>query len=204
MTDKNINDKLGDVPSEKYAKFFEKFQEIHTLDLKDWGTIHCIGYFCWKFQDTFNSSYEFKYNSPAPSKSFESFQMKKLGQLLSKQPDIIKQYIDWVFAEKAIKSKIRFRSISFLTREDILQEYKKKLLSSKLDRTTNLPDKVLLDINKEILIGQYAVAIIDHLPPQTYGDVALLSKIPEHPLYRAVMKALIDNGITAEKLERII
>lgn len=169
MTDEKIDGgKLGETPNDKYAKFFKQFGEIDTTSVEQWKVVHLLGYFCKQFQSTYNTDYQFKYNSPNPSKSFEIFQLKKLGQVLSSKPKILKEYIDWVFADKAGKEKIRFRSISFLTREEIVREYKMThLLSSKIDRTTPLPDSVKMHFL--------------HLPgceaPETYGDLAFLREL---------------------------
>lgn len=165
MTDEKIDGgKLGETPNDKYVKFFKQFDEIETTSVEQWRVVHLLGYFCKQFQTTYNTEYQFKYNSPSPSKCFEVFQIKKLGQVLSSKPNILKDYIDWVFADKAVKEKIRFRSVSFLTREEIVKEYKMThLLATKIDRTTPLPVSI-----QKIFAGFGEV--------NTYGDLAFLQQ----------------------------
>ena len=162
---------LGEVPNTNYIKFFERFKEIETLPVNQWRPVHVIGWFCYLFQQTYDATYQFKFNSSAPSKCFEIFQIKKLGQVLSAKPDILKNYIEWIFSEKAVKEKIKFRSISFLTREEVVREYKLRvLLSSKIDRTTPLPANVkacFAIISEPYISGTIA----------TYGDLAFLQEV---------------------------
>lgn len=153
---------------DRYQKFFQKFEEIKTLDIEQWKTAHILGYFVGKFKVAYGTDYKFKYNSPSPSKCFEVFQIKKMSQLLSSKPKILKEYIDWIFSEKVEKGKKKFRSISFLTGEDILKEYKELILNDKpIDRTTLLPSNIitlLSPLNSNIGI----IA--------TYGDFAFYNK----------------------------
>ncbi len=177
MTDKKIDGgKLGDAPNEKYVKFFKQFDETDATLVEQWKVVHLLGYFCKKFQSIYKTDYQFKYNSPSPSKCFEVFQIKKLGQVLSSKPNILKEYIDWVFSEKVEKEKIRFRSISFLTREEIVKEYKMThLLSSKIDRNTPLPDEIVLIFNEGNWEERGLIS--------TYGDLAFFIKAYENSLY---------------------
>lgn len=152
---------LGDPPNEKWQKFFNKCLEHSTLDIPIWKPAHLLGYFCAKYQQLYNTSYGFKFNSPSPTKSFEVFQVKKISQILSSDPRVLKEYIDWAFA-KAEKEKRRFTSISFLTREEIVKEYKMTVLfAQKIDRSTPLPSNI-----KNYFVGCGEV--------NTYGDLAFL------------------------------
>ena len=156
-----------DIP-EKYKKFFQKFEEINSLEIEQWKVAHILGYFIGKFKIAYGTDYKWKYNSPSPAKCFEVFQVKKMSQLLSSKPKILKEYIDWVFVEKVEKDKKKFRSISFLTGEDILKEYKELILSDRpIDRTMKLPENIiqfLAPFNSKI------GTII------TYGDLAFYNK----------------------------
>ena len=162
MTD--IND-LIDYPNNNYKKFFAKFEEINTLPIESWNSNHILAYFCKKYKEQYLINYKFKFNSPAPSKSFEVFQVKRLAMLLSSKPNILKDYIDWVFANKVVKAKRRLTSISFLTIEDTLSFYKVNILLStnSIQRTTPLPDSY-----KNIFTA---------FNVQTYGDLAFLAQM---------------------------
>lgn len=161
---KDIESKLTDLPNENYRKLFEKFKNIETLEVKDWKVNEILGYFCKKYQETYNVNYKFKFNTPAPSKCFEVFQVKRLASNLTSDPVILKDYIDWVYKNKVVKAKRRLTSISFMTVEGIMNEYKfNVLLNSKnnnntISRSTPLPDKYK-DIFKDM---------------ETYGDLAFL------------------------------
>jgi hypothetical protein len=165
------------------------------LPIESWKPSHIIGYFCSEFKKHYNTDYKFKLNNPAPSKSFEVFQIKKLCSLLSSQPVILKEYIDWVFDIKVVKAKKKFRSISFLTTEDILSEYKKNVLfavNATVNRSTELPDKY-----KNVLreLGLFA---------NNYGDLAFLSKMERTSEIDVLFNKLSCIGFDNSVLSRIV
>lgn len=121
---------LTDLPNEKYKQFFDKFIEIETLKIEEWKPVHLIGYFCKKYEEQYEIRYQFKFNSPSPTKCFEVFQIKKLAMLLSSNPTILRDYIDWVYLNKVVKAKRRLTSISFMTNDGIVNEYKFNVLLS--------------------------------------------------------------------------
>jgi hypothetical protein len=189
---------LGDFPNKKYEQFFAKFKEIESLDIAQFKPVHLIGYFCKKYKTHFNIDYKFKFNSPAPSKCFEVFQIKKLGMLLSSDPKILKDYIDWVFSDKVVKAKRRITSISFMTAEGVANEYKMNILlagdrNQNIDRSTLLPNKY-----QQIFTDRQVFA-------NTYGDVAFLSQMD--PMSSEVADALdcIEKlGFDMNVLKRIV
>ena len=190
---------LTDAPNENYRKFFDKFSEIETLDTKDWKPIHVLAYFCKKYFETYKVKYKFKFNSPAPSKSFEVFQVKKLASNLTSDPVLLKEYIDWVYLNKVTKAKRRLTSISFMTVEGVMNEYKFNVLlkqnnlNETIDRSTPLPDKYKAIFNE---IG-YSM--------NTYGDLAFLSKMPDMSpeLNRAFLLAKTQ-GLESFILDKIV
>lgn len=164
--DKNDGGKLGEAPNDKWEKFFAQFSEIDTLENTKWKPVHLLAYFCKKYYDAYNVKYSFKFNSPSPVKSFEVFQIKKLGMLLSANPGILRDYIDWVYKEKVEKGKRRLTSISFMTNEDVVNNYKMNvLLANKkhlhIDRSTALPTDYRETIK---VVG----------PINTYGDLSFM------------------------------
>jgi hypothetical protein len=163
-----IDEKLSTTPNEKYAKFFAQFAEIASLEIAQWKVLHLIAYFCQLYKERYQLDYQFKFNTPTPPKCFEVFQMKRLGSVLSTDPKIIHEYIDWVFAKKVPELKRRFTSISFLTRENFVNEFKWKVLTSNrnelhLDRTTPLPS-IYRNVLAEALYSW----------TNTYGDLSFL------------------------------
>lgn len=168
-TKKDLGGELGEYPNDKWKKFIETFAEINTLESAKWKSVHILGYFCDKYYKAYNVKYKFKFNSPSPSKSFEVFHVKRLALLLSSNPTVLRDYIDWVYKEKVEKGNRRFTSISFMTHEDLINNYKFNfLLSDKkqlhVDRSTNLPNdymKVILDKTGHKI--------------DSYGDLAFLN-----------------------------
>lgn len=163
---------LTDAPNDKYQKFFAQFVEHATTAIEAWRPIDVLAYFCAKYQAAYHVPYAFKYNTPSPTKCFEIFQIKKLAQLLSSKPAILKDYIDWIFLIKVEQAKKRFTSISFLTREEIVKEFKLKRLSSpQITRTTLLPEAILISMAYFLENAQLLGLIFEM---KTYGDLAFL------------------------------
>jgi hypothetical protein len=161
-----------DAPNDQYKKFFLKFKEIKDLPLDNWKPVHILAYFCSKYKQHYNHEYKFKFNSPKPTSCFEIFQVKKLAQLLSAHPKILRDYIDWVFQTRVVAAKRKLTSISFLTVEALVFDYKTILFngqpqdSSKLDRSTILSPE-FVDIFNKININI-----------KTFGDLAFIYQIP--------------------------
>lgn len=189
---------LGDYPNEKYRQFFEKFKEIESLDVAEWKPVHILAYFCKKYQDQYQTKYSFKFNSPSPLKCFEVFQVKKMGMLLSSNPKILKEYIDWIYENKVIKAKRRLTSISFMTNEGVTQEYKMNVLLAgkknlNVDRSTPLPVKY------QDIFQNAGVSI------QTYGELCFVSQMDpmSFELVGAFLK-IEEMGFDKEVLTRIV
>lgn len=194
----NLGGELTDLPNEHYKKFFDKFKEIETLDILEFKPAHLIALFCKKYKDHYNVDYKFKFNSTSPSKCFEVFQIKKLSMMLTSKPNLLRDYIDWIFTNKIIKTKRRVTSISFLTNEDFVKEYKLNVLlnndiDSTISRNTILPDKY-----KEIFL-------LANTPINNYGDLSFLFQMTSMPsnLSEAFIK-IIELGFDKSILTKII
>lgn len=196
------NDDGGDlspIPNDKYKKFFEKFAEIDTLDVSQWKVAHILGYFCKKYKQTYGIDYSWKFNNQSPTKCFEVWQANTLAAKLSANPKILRDYIDWVYQNYVPKTKARFRSVSFITKDEIVQDYKLNVLLAgqknlQVDRSTPLPSNYC-DILKE-LAG---------INVSTYGDLAFISQMDPMPDNIAkAMEKLADFGLDQEVLKRIV
>lgn len=189
---------LTDVPNEQYKKFFDKFDEIEKITTENWKPVHVLAYFCKKYKDNYNTTYQFKFNSPSPNKCFEVFQIKKLAMQLTANPTLLKEYIDWIYLNKVVKAKRKLTSISFMTNESVINEYKfNVLLAGKrnlnVDRSTILPDKY------KTIFSEAGITI------GTYGDLAFVSQMSDmsSELIGAFSK-IEEMGFDKEVLERIV
>lgn len=196
------NDDGGDltpIPNDKYKKFFEKFAEIDALDVSQWKVAHILGYFCKKYKQTYGIDYSWKFNNQSPTKSFEVWQANTLAAKLSANPKILRDYIDWVYENYVPKTKARFRSVSFITKDEIVQDYKLNVLLAgqknlQVDRSTALPSNYA-EIMKEV--GGINVS--------TYGDLAFISHMDPMPDNIAkAMEKLAEFGLDKEVLKRIV
>lgn len=159
---------LTDAPNEKYQAFFDKFSEIEKTPIQSWKTLHVLGYFCKRYYDYYKVKYQFKFNSPSPSKCYEVFQIKKMASMLSSSPEILVNYIDWVFATRVVNSNRRLTSIAFMTVESLLNEYKINIL---------MAGKKYVNINRSTVLKPEHHSIVSKLPNAsitTYGDLAFM------------------------------
>ena len=196
------NDDGGDfspIPNDKYKKFFEKFAEIETLDVAQWKVAHILGYFCKKYKQTYGIDYSWKFNNQSPTKCFEVWQINTLAAKLSQNPKILRDYIDWVYETHVPKTKARFRSVSFITKEEIVQDYKMNVLLAgqknlQVDRSTSLPSNYA-EIIKELA----------NLNVSTYGDLAFISQMDPMPENIAkALEKLAEFGLDQNVLKRIV
>jgi hypothetical protein len=165
---------LSDLPNEQYEKFFAKFSEIDHLPVEDWKVVHILGHFCKKYREAYGVDYKFKFNNPSPTKSFEVFQIKKLAMQLTSNPALLKEYIDWIFETRVKQAKRKLTSISFMTVEGIVNDYKLNVLLSgkqelSLDRSSVLPEKY------KSVFAEVGVKL------NNYGDLAFLSQMIDQP-----------------------
>lgn len=190
---------LNPIPNDKYKKFFEKFGEIETLDVSQWKVAHILGYFCKKYKETYGLDYSWKFNNQSPTKCFEVWQANTLAAKLSANPKILRDYIDWVFTNYVPKTKARFRSVSFITKDETVQDYKMNVLLAgqknlQVDRSTSLPSNYS-DIMREI--GNVNV--------NTYGDLAFLAHMDPMPDNIAqALEKLAEFGLDQNVLKRIV
>lgn len=199
MTNKDDGGELSPIPNEKYKKFFDKFTEIETLDVAQWKVAHILGYFCKRYKEVLGNDYHWKFNNPSPNKCFEVWQVNTLSAKLSQNPKILKDYIDWAFDTLVTGKNYKPRSISFITKEEIVIPYKMNVLlagqkSLNVDRSTVLPATY-----RDILKNTAGLNI------STYGDLAFLSQMD--PMPDKVTKALeemVEQGFDREVLKRIV
>jgi hypothetical protein len=195
--EENSGGQLGEYPNDKYRQFFEKFPEINTLDVNEWKPVHILAYFCHKYEEQYGVKYQFKFNSPSPLKCFEVFQIKKMAMLLSSNPKILKEYIDWIYLNKVVRAKRRLTSISFMTHEGVIQDYKTNVLLSgkknlNVDRSTPLPNQYRTPF------AEIGITI------SNYGDLAFLHQMEPNPEMTAAFEKIYELGFDKDILGRIV
>src|SRR5258706_2036114 len=157
MISEDINNKLSTIPNEKYRKFFGRFDEIETLNIVEWRVVHLLAYFCKKYKEAYGIDYSWKFNNPTPSKCFEVWQMNTLAAKLSARPQILKEYIDWVYQNVVPKASRRLTSISFMTKDDVVNNYKVNILlapqNATISRTTLLPNNYIAILKEAGYVG---------------------------------------------------
>jgi len=160
------NFELSDAPNKRYETFFAKFKETEKVEPSKWKTVHLVAHFVKLYEEKFKIKYSFKFNAP-PSRCYEVYQLNRLvGALGSKEPSLIKDYIDWIFTTKLNSNQYSFRVIGFLVNEKFIHEFKVTQKRSKqITRTTILPPSIL-----QILED------LDIKSVHTYGDLAFLKQ----------------------------
>jgi len=157
------------LPNKKYEQYFAKFAEIETLPIEQWKPVHLIGFFCKKYKEAYGVEYSWKFNNPLPSKSFEIWQFNTLVSKLSRNPQILKDYIDWCFINIVPKAKRRLTSISFLTKDEVVIPYKLNVL---------LASQTTVNIDRTTPLSTPFIDIIKHYQGvnlSTYGDLAFMN-----------------------------
>ena len=191
---------LNEYPSVHWKKFFQLANKTDTIPVEEWNTTNLIGYFCKKYKDYYNLDYTFKFNSTAPTKSYEVFNFRKLSSMLSSEPNILKDYIDWFFQNKIVARKRRITSMAYLTDAITVNEYKfKKLLISKnisIDRSTTLPPNYI-----EVITG-----FGQHI--SNYGELAFIKRCMDNgnatdPKFKEMMDALRKAGLDTNSLDKV-
>ena len=187
------------LPNKKYEQYFAKFAEIETLPIEQWKPVHLIGFFCKKYKEAYGVEYSWKFNNPLPSKSFEIWQFNTLVSKLSRNPQILKDYIDWCFINIVPKAKRRLTSISFMTKDEVVIPYKLNVLLASqttvnIDRTTPLPTN-FIDIIKQ----DHDVNVL------TYGDLAFMNSANRDNVDWINLILILENmGLDTTILGRIV
>lgn len=181
---------LKDQVSEHYKKFFSKFGEIDNVEIKDWKVVHLLAYLCKKYETHYGLKYSFKFNNPAPSKSYEVYQIKKLANMLSSDPQILKDYLDWVFEKKIIEKKKRITSLGYFTHIDIVNDFKFKFLFNKkqIARTDHLATNIA------------SICARNGFSIKTYGELAFVKRMPNQDTLFDELKSI---GFNIDVLDKI-
>jgi uncharacterized protein (DUF3820 family) len=115
--------------------------------------------------------------------------------MLSKDPNILIHYINWLFKNKIPNAKRKITSISFINNELFLKEYKMQTLYSQevtLTRTTKLPE------------SYYEIFKETDYPCATYGDLSFLYLSKEKDNYLDYFEKLEKLGFDLNLLKKVL
>ena len=124
--------------------------------------------------------------------------MNTLVAKLSANPQILKDYIDWVFVN-IVPKKSKLRSISFMTNDDVVIPYKMNvLLGGK--KNLNVDRSTLLPFEYRHILGHCGL-----LSLVSYGDLAFAYQMDPRPdnLSDAINQ-MVEAGFDPEILKRIV
>lgn len=185
--------------SKPWQKFLAKFNDIDTIPVSEWKEVHLLGYFCRRYEKCFAKKFALSFRG-APSKCNEIYMIKKTMAMLNTiDPNVVHDYIDWVFDVKIIPGRINIRSIGFLTTPGFGNEFNTyRAKKMKVSKFTELPSKY-----------QQVVDALN-LPVATYGDLAFvkmsLDQNPESDSkapYKTLFRNLISLGFELETLNNL-
>lgn len=176
-----------------WQKFFACAIELDALPVSKWKSAHLVLHFARKYYAYYGIEYTFAFNG-SPSQSSEVKLLGRLSNMLTKDPVILKDYIDWYFETEIVKRKRKINSIAAIAQIKSINDYKfNRLLSikkSNIDRSTLLPPNYI-DI-----ISKYGLEIKD------YGGLAFLKRMNEKR-YDTVFDALKVEGLDISTLENV-
>ncbi len=186
-----IDPALTDQVSDHYKRFFAKFSEADIIPVNEWKTVHLLAFICKKYETYYGLSYTFKFNHPAPSKSFEVYVIKKIANMISSDPQILKDYIDWVFKSKIIEKKKRITSLNYFAHPDIVNDFKFKFLFNKkeISRTDQLPNNIA------------SICARNGFKIKTYGELAFVKRMPNQDTLLTELQSV---GFQIDTLDKIV
>ena len=162
MSDMNVS--IGKV----WETFFKKLSLHKDMPVEDWKEYQLLGYLVSRLDTYLQRKFAFSL-SGQPSKCSEMFFLKKIIYSLdTKDPEIVKNYIDWVFEKKIIPNKVKLRTLGYFHNPSFTNEFLEQNKKSKqITRTTSLPEEYKTIVN------------FFKAPAETFGDLAFVKKIIE-------------------------
>ena len=114
-----------------------------------------------------------------------------MSNQISSDPQILKDYIDWVFKTKVIERKKRITSLGYFTNVEIVNDYKFKFLFKKqvILRTERLPQNLV------------ALCARHGFSAHTYGELAFVSKMPNQERLIEELKSI---SFSMDILDKIV
>lgn len=163
MVEANIG-QIGKV----WETFFKKLSKYDEIDVIDWKEYQILGYLVSKLESYLQRKFAFTLTGQ-PSKCPEMFFLKKIIYSLdTKDPEMVKSYIDWVFEKKIVPSNVKLRSIGYFHNSSFANQFLDEIKKSKqITRTTLLPEEY------KTIVSFFKA------PAETFGDLAFIKKVIE-------------------------
>ena len=190
---------LSDPISPAWEKFQTKMDQHTTLPTNDWQPTQLLGYFCDKYKSHYGISFTLRYNTP-PSKSYEIYRIKAIAQMLSSDPTILKDYIDYFFQKVIIEKKKRITSIALLADANVINKYKQLYTngSQSIDRASPLPSKYLvITHNTDPVITDYGTLAFTYSIYNQTNDNGFVEK------YKSMFDGLRNAGMDLSILQKV-
>lgn len=152
----------------RWETFFKKLNAHRDLPIEDWKEYQILGYLVSKLESYLQRKFAFSL-AGQPSKCSEIFFIKKIIYSLdTKDPEIVKSYIDWVFDKKIIPQKVKLRSVGYFHNSSFANQFLDEVKKSKqITRATVLPDEY------KTIVSFFKA------PAETFGDLAFIKKVIE-------------------------
>lgn len=152
----------------RWDTFFKKLSMWKETPVDDWKEYQILGYLISKLESYLERKFAFAL-SGQPSKCPEMFFIKKIIYSLdTKDPEIVKNYIDWIFETKIIPSKVKLRSVGYFHNASFANQFLDQAKKAKqITRTTPLP------------IEYKSIVDFFKAPVETFGDLAFVKKVIE-------------------------
>jgi hypothetical protein len=149
--------------SKPWQKFLLKLKDVDALETHLWKSCHHLGYIMKRYEKTFQQNFALSFKN-SHTKCPEMIVVGRIfASLSTTNNETIKEYIDWVYENKIIPKKIKFRTLGFFLTPGFANEFssywKEK---NKIQKSTPIPIhwKQVVDVLK--------------VSAETYGDLAFI------------------------------
>lgn len=195
-----VTQNVSELLSKPWQKFLAKFSEINELQTSQWKEVHLLAHICRRYEDACGAPFALTYRG-APSKCVEIYMVKKIMAMLNTtNMRIVRAYVDWVYDQKIIPKKVKFRTLGFFTTPGFANEFGTfKTEKERITKTTQLP------------IEYRQVAEQLELEVSTYGDLAFIKMaVDQSPdsaaraPYRKLLSHLSIIGLDTSSLNSLV
>jgi len=199
MVSKKFKKDPNSMLSTAYQKLEASFDELESVEVKDWTITNSLIYVCKKYEKKFNVKFILSYKD-TPSSSPEYKLMARLWMMLGAKKgdgELVKSYIDWFY--RNYNGKKKFTSLGAIVKPNLVSNFKSVKKIDKIERSTPISFRMRI-ITKTFSETAYV---------KTWGDLAFLKKIMEteedYPSsYKQMFEALKLDGVDLNKIDGVV